>query len=207
MTAVVVRAYAPADEPSLYDVCLRTGDAGSDASGLVTDPRLFGEVYVGPYLELERRFALVADDGERAAGYALAALSTADFERSCEQRWWPPLRERYPLHDGAGRTPTDAELVAAIHRPELVAHPDLPDFPSHLHIDLLEHVRGGGVGRRMLTGLFGLLAAAGSTGVHLGVDVRNLGAQRFYRRLGFTDLMTDDAGVLYQGRRLPAGQA
>lgn len=201
MTAVVVRPYEPADEASLYDVCLRTGDAGSDASALVSDPRLFGEVYVGPYLALERRFALVADDGERAAGYALGALSTAEFERACERVWWPALRDRYPL-SGDGRTPADAELVAAIHRPELVAHPDLPGHPSHLHIDLLEHVRGAGVGRRMLTELFARLAAAGSRGVHLGVDVRNIDAQRFYRRLGFVDLLTD-GGVLYQGRRLP----
>lgn len=203
MADVAVRRYAPADRRQLYDVCVRTGDAGQDARGLVSDPRLFGEVYVGPYLRLEPRLALVADDGERAAGYALAALDTAQFERECERRWWPRLRRRYPLDAASVRTPTDVELIEAMHRPELVAHPDLPGFPSHLHIDLLAHVRGGGVGRRMLEQLFELLAQAGSAGVHLGVDLRNTGAQRFYRRLGFVDVLTDDAGVLYQGRPLP----
>ena len=43
-----------------------------------------------------------------------------------------------------------------------------------------------------------LLSESGSGGVHLGVDLRNVGAQQFYRRLGFVDLRaTDDA--LYLG--------
>ena len=205
MTAVVVRPFAPPDTESLYDVCLRTGDAGADATALLQDPRLLGEVFVGPYLALSPQLALVADDGERAAGYALAVLDTADFDRRCEQLWWPALRTRYPLA-APGASPADAELVAIIHDPALGRHPPLAGYPSHLHIDLLEHVRGSGVGRRMLEQLFGLLAGAGSPGVHLGVDVRNVRAQQFYRRLGFVDVITTDDGVLYQGLELPASR-
>ena len=45
----------------------------------------------------------------------------------------------------------------------------------------------------------------GSPGVHLGVSVRNESAQRFYRRLGFRELIrvgTDSDGVVYMGKTL-----
>lgn len=202
---VVVRGFEPGDTDSLYDVCLRTGDGGSDASGSLLEPRLLGEVYVGPYLALAPQLALVADDGLRAAGYALAVLDTAEFEHRCEQLWWPALQARHPVSEPPA-TGIDGELLAVIHHPEVGRHPVLPGFPSHLHIDLLAHIRGAGVGQVMLQMLFELLAAAGSPGVHLGVDERNTGAQRFYHRLGFVDLRTDGDGTLYQGRTLgPVG--
>jgi len=200
MMSVRVRSAQPADRDALYDVCLLTGDGGRDGTPLYPDRTLLGEIFVGPYLALCPDFALVADDGAGPAGYALGALETDQFEQACERSWWPEVRARHPVDPAA--TGDQAELVGVLHRPGALRHPSFPEYPSHLHIDLLEHIRGGGVGRQMLERLFGLLTQAGSSGVHLGVDLRNTGAQRFYRRLGFVDLQTTDDGVLYQGMPL-----
>lgn len=191
MSSVTIRDFGPADVDDLYDVCVRTGDSGADATGLISVPRLLGDVFVGPYLALAPELALVADDGQRAAGYALAALDTEAFDRRMDTEWWPSVRLRIEALGLAAGTTGNAmaeELLAMIADPGLVHHPDLPGFPSHLHIDLLEHVRGDGVGTRMLTELFGRLRAAGSVGVHLGVAATNEGAQRFYARFGFEEL-------------------
>ena len=190
MPPATIRDFHTADTDDLYQVCLLTGDSGKDATGLIKETRLLGDVFVGPYLELAADLALVADDGERAAGYAVAALDTAQFERQCETEWWPRLRGGYPTPvPDAEPAGMDAELLAIIQNPALARHPDLPGYPSHLHIDLMEHVRGAGVGNQMLAELFTRLRAAGSPGVHLGVDATNVGAQRFYKRLGFQELM------------------
>ncbi len=191
MPGVRIRDYEPSDVDDLYEVCARTGDSGADATDLISVPRLLGEVFVGPYLALEPNLALVADDGRRAAGYALAALDTSAFERRMDTEWWPDVRRRND-RDQVPPAPTgnamSDELLAMIDDPLLVHHPELPGFPSHLHIDLLEHVRGDGVGTRMLTELFARLQDAGSVGVHLGVAASNERAQRFYARLGFDHL-------------------
>jgi ribosomal protein S18 acetylase RimI-like enzyme len=200
MTPVLVRSAEPADRDALYEVCLLTGDGGRDATPLYPDRTLLGDVFVGPYLALYPDLALVADDGTGAAGYALGALETDQFERACELSWWPGARARHPVDPAA--TGDHAALVELLHRPGALRHPSFPEYPSHLHIDLREHIRGGGVGRQMLGRLFELLTDAGSSGVHLGVDLGNTGAQRFYRRLGFVDLQTTDDGVLYQGMLL-----
>lgn len=204
MATVVVRDFRPEDVDDLYEVCLLTGNAGEDASGLVSSPRLLGDVYVGPYLQQAPDLALVADDGERASGYALGVLDTEQFEQSLDLTWWPTVQARYQSTK-ADKT-FDEELLALIRNPDLTRHPALPGYPSHLHIDLMSHLRGRGVGTQMLGVLFERLRRSGSPGVHLGVDAANVGAQRFYRHLGFVELHRT-ADELFMGLSWPSQSA
>ncbi|QJW35677.1 GNAT family N-acetyltransferase [Cellulosimicrobium protaetiae] len=193
------RTTDPAEVDRLYEICLRTGASGGDATALYADPRLLGEVYLGAYLALEPDLAFVVEADGVAAGYVLGARDTAAFEARSEREWWPPLRERYPL----GSFPEgsrDEALVAQIHRPHLTERSVLGDYPSHLHVDLLPAAQGGGNGRRLLGTLFDALRAAGSPGVHLGVSEDNVSAIGFYEHLGFTRLDVPEGLLL--GRRL-----
>jgi ribosomal protein S18 acetylase RimI-like enzyme len=185
-----IRPFAPPDLDALYEICLRTGDAGRDATSLVADPRLFGELYAAPYAVLEPAHAFVLDDGQgRAVGYVLGALDTVAFAARCEAEWWPALRRRHPLRpDG---TTLDDLLVMLLHHPSTAGPEVLDPYPSHLHIDLLPEVQSQGWGRRLLDTLFDALREDGSTGVHWGVSVRNERALGFYRHLGCTELAGD----------------
>jgi len=197
-----LRPYVAGDRDALYDVCLRTGDSGADASTLYAVGSLLGDVYVGPYVEFEPSLAAVLDDGSGPGGYVLGALDTRAFEERCEREWWPPLRRRYPLGWAAAGT-RDARLVELFHHPPRAPEHVVADHPSHLHVDLLPRWQGGGWGRRLLEGLFERLSAAGSPGVHLGVGRANVNAVGFYGRLGFTVLDDTSPDALYLGRRLP----
>ena len=182
-----IRAVRPADVDQLYEICLRTGAAGHDATDLVADRRLFGEIYAAPYAVLEPERGLVVDDDDgRAVGYALGALDTRAFEARCEAEWWPGLRQRHP--EGSGATGLDELLIGIIHHPHLDADDEVTTYPSHLHIDLLPEVQGAGWGRRLMEAMHELLRAAGSPGVHLGVSTRNPRALGFYRHLGYREL-------------------
>jgi ribosomal protein S18 acetylase RimI-like enzyme len=181
-----IRAFRPGDEPALMQVCLRTGDAGKDATGLVADGDLFGAIWCMPYLVLEPELAsvVVVDDGP-PVGYVLGALDTAAFHAAAAERYWPAVRERYPL-DAFPADTMDALLVHLMHHR---AEPDDPEllarYPSHLHIDLLPEVQGRGFGRRLIDRLLGQLAERGSPGVHLDVNPANTDAVAFYEHLGF----------------------
>lgn len=201
-----IRPYRSDDLDALYEVCLQTGDAGADATGLYRDPQLLGHLYVGPYACLEPRFAFVLEDGAGVCGYVLGAPDTTVFLERLLSEWLPPLRKRYP----APRTPAEAwsrdeHLQHQLHHPSLAVPADLAAHPSHLHIDLKARAQGRGHGRRMMETLLEALAAAGSPGVHLGVAARNDRARRFYGKLGFSELpAAGDAGAttVIMGRSL-----
>ena len=185
-----IRPFEPADLERLYLICLRTGDAGADASDLVVDPQLFGEVYAAPYGVLEPEHALVLDDGNGTAiGYALGALDTRAFEARCEEEWWPALRLRHPK--GAGGNDLDELLISMLHERHHSGERFVREHPSHLHIDLLPEGQGQGWGRRLMGALQDLLRDDGSPGVHLGVSARNEPALGFYRHLGYEELHAD----------------
>lgn len=193
---VEIRAYEPADEPMLYEICLRTGDAGRDATGLHADPRLPGLLFVGPYLAFQPELAFVLDRGDGTpVGYVLGALDTEAFGARCEREWWPPLRERYP--EPASTETADDRLVAWIHHPPTWPATATSRYPSHLHIDLLPEGQGQGWGRRMMERLLAALVDGGSIGVHLGVSRANVNAIGFYRRLGFVEIERSPGGLTF----------
>jgi ribosomal protein S18 acetylase RimI-like enzyme len=184
VVGATIRKYQQGEEQALYDICLLTGDSGADATALYQDPRLLGEVYVGPYLRFAPSHALVGVDDDGVAGYVLGVPDTVAFEAECERSWWPPLRSRYPL-EAFPSDSRDGGIVRLIHNPP-TASPDVVErYPAHLHIDLLPRLQGQGDGRRLLTAL---LDGLGVPGVHLGVSLSNQRAIGFYRRMGFAEV-------------------
>jgi ribosomal protein S18 acetylase RimI-like enzyme len=195
---VSIRKFRLDDEYAVYDICLRTGKAGEDASDLFEDPRLLGHVYAGPYLRFAPEFASVVDEGA-VVGYVLGVPDTREFERRCEEEWWPRLRKQYP--DPASPATPDERLMRQIHHPYPAREEIVAAYPSHLHIDLLPQAQGKGYGRSLVETLLEELIAAGSTGVHLGIDLRNEGAQQFYPKLGFSEVFRNES-VVMMGRAL-----
>ncbi len=201
----LVDRYRPADRAALYDICLRTGASGTDASDLYADPRLLGDVYLGPYLELEPGLAFVvrAAGSPEAVGYVVGTADTTAFEAACEDRWWPPLRDHYRAHPPRPDS-TDARFVATVEAGVHTRADWLARYPAHLHINQLAPAHGGGGGRALLTRLLAELENRGVPGVHLGASSRNTGAHAFYRRLGFT-VLAERPGEVVMGRSLGAG--
>jgi ribosomal protein S18 acetylase RimI-like enzyme len=195
-----LRPYQPADHDAVYDICVRTGAAGEDATPLLGDPALLGHVYAGPYLELTPDLAFVVEDDDGVAGYILGAADTAEFEDRLERDWWPELRRRYPTYQTDGDAAFDDLLIALMHSPARAPANVVATYPSHLHIDLLPRLQGQGWGRRLMDTLVERLHAAGSHGLHLGVAAANTNAQAFYRAVGFTELADDGVSVTFAMR-------
>lgn len=180
--------YRPAtlyDLPGAYRVCLLTGDSGRDATAIYRNPDLLGHLFVGPYIVGQPDLAWVVADADGVGGYGLAAADTRAFEDWAEADWWPALREQYP--ELAGGDP-DASLVRLLHSPPRAPESVVAGYPAHLHIDLVERMRGHGHGRAMIELLLGALRDRGSVGVHLDVAEANTNAIAFYRHLGFEAL-------------------
>ncbi|MFI9592998.1 GNAT family N-acetyltransferase [Nonomuraea sp. NPDC052265] len=201
MTAPFVRPYRSADLAAVYDICVRTADAGGDARGHYASDLLMGDIFAVPYVTLEPEHAHVVDDGTgRAVGYVVGTADTAAFVRRYREEWIPMSADRCPLPADPPVTPDDV-MLALHHRPERMLVPELAGHPAHLHIDLLPGWQGRGWGRRLMSAFVDGLRAAGVARLHLGMVSTNAPARAFYDRLGFTELAVADAGpVTYLGR-------
>jgi ribosomal protein S18 acetylase RimI-like enzyme len=201
MTTARIRGYRPGDLGDLYRICLQTGNSGTDATALYRDPDLLGHIFAAPYARFEPSLAFVAEDQAGVAGYCLGALDSQAFEQRLEGQWWPPLRERYPDPAARDRWTPDEHMAHLIHHPWGTDDALMAAYPSHLHIDLLPRLQGGGNGRRLMHTQLAALREQGSRGVHFHVSAANQRALGFYRHLGFTEVHPSDHPIM--GMRLP----
>ena len=90
-----IRPYEPRDLHAVYDICLKTGDSGEDATALYSnkegDPDALGHLYAGPYVTLEPALAFMLTDGEEVVGYILGAFDTERFNERYRLEWLPPF--------------------------------------------------------------------------------------------------------------------
>lgn len=195
-----IRPYRPGDRADVYDVCVRTGDAGGDARGLYPSDDLLPDAFAGPYLELEPGLAFVLDAGGRAVGYVLGCADTAAFVAAVRERWLPLMTGKYPpgASYGAGEW-----LVRDLYHPERMLLPELAGYPAHLHVDVLPGHQGAGHGRALIETFLAAAARRGAPALHLGVSPANGRALAFYAHLGFRPIpiTSRESGAVYLGRR------
>jgi len=193
---VLIRIAKHQDVARLSEICLLTGDSGSDASDMYQHEEMLGDIYLRPYLEFESNLAFVLVKNEEIVGYVVGALDTYAFADLMNSRWLPRLRDKYaPLV--ASFNEHEAKLWELIREPFSADPQILQRYPSHLHIDLLPSLQGSGYGRSMMTVLLEALHGAGSTGVHLGISRANEGASLFYKKVGFQVLSEADTYLIY----------
>ena len=185
-----VRPFIAEDLPRLFNICLLTGDSGSDGTSVFSDRDLVGHYYAAPYPAYDPAHCLVLADEQGPVGYILGAVDTESFVHWFNREYLPPLREIYrdrsPL-EGA----VDGWLFETMRR-DAVVPIWVKDYPAHLHIDLLSRAQGKGLGRQLFEAWTLLAAEAGASGVHLGVSKRNLNAIQFYEHMGMK--RQEDAG-------------
>ncbi|SJN16086.1 Acetyltransferase [Microbacterium esteraromaticum] len=192
-----IRPYRAADRDALYEVCVRTADAGGDATGIFTDDRLWGDVFAVPYAVRQPDLCWVveSDDG-RTIGYVVATDDTDAFEQWFRDEWWSNRIGVYSLSGAAEPTRQDEIISYASKRaPGVEKH--AAEYPAHLHIDLLPETQGQGLGRELIETLFTELRSRGVAGLHLGMNPANTGAAAFYERVGMHRLESASDTTMY----------
>jgi len=200
MSNVTIRKAVNSDIPYLYEICLKTGDNGNDATDLFFDPYLIGQYYAAPYLFFKDGICFIAEYEYHPQGYIIAVPATDIFNKWMEEQWLPPLRKMFPQPFPSEKIRSEKEdrIIKRIHEQHHPADAEdwLTDYPAHLHIDLLPSLQGKGMGRALIDTLFAELKKQGVPGLHLGVSGNNTGAVAFYRKLGFSSLKDEEWGFV-----------
>ena len=202
---LTIRALHPDDVDELYKISLATGLSGDDASHLYADPKLMGHIYSAPYARLEPHLTLVVQDQAGVAGFAVGTIDTMAWEEKLERMWWPSLRRQYAMPseaDAANWTP-DQRRIFMIHRPARTPPNVASKFPAHLHLNLLPRLHGHGVGTQLFNEWLTTAGKYGAKATHVGINRANVGAIRFWERMGFSDLPVEglpEGRTIWKGR-------
>ncbi|MDR1469304.1 MAG: GNAT family N-acetyltransferase [Spirochaetaceae bacterium] len=185
--AAFIRQAHGADVPYLYEICLKTGDNGKDASDSFHDPFLLGQYYAAPYFFHDPGLCFVVED-RFPQGYIVATEDTIAFRNWLALEWLPPLQRRYQNPYPPEKIRTDFERLIRNHLySPLIVDPCPPwfrSYPAHLHIDLLPAYQRQGLGAKLLAALFEELERRGCPGVHLIAGMDNPNAIAFYQKQG-----------------------
>ena len=197
-----IRPLAPADLEACYAISLATGFEGGDASHLYRDQKLIGHIYVAPYALLEPALALVVEDGDGVAGFAVGTTDTVAWEERLEREWWPTLRGSYadPAEVPPEERTPDQRRAFMIHHPAKTPSAVTAQYPAHLHMNLLPRTQRRGVGSRLLGAW---LDKVDAPAVHVGVNRANTGGMQFWAARGFAALPVPGR-TLWMGRALRA---
>jgi GNAT superfamily N-acetyltransferase len=193
------------DIAALYAISLATGFEGRDASHLYSDPKLMGHIYAAPYAILEPQLALVVQDTDGVAGFAVGTLDTSAWEDRLEKEWWPNLRRNYvdPLEAARDSWSPDQRRASMIHHPARTTAEVFGKFPAHLHMNLLPRLQRRGLGLKLFEYWQRIAAAQGAKGIHVGVNRANQHAVQFWAKVGFAPLIIEG---LEHGRTLWMGR-
>jgi len=200
-----IREYREPDLPYLYEICLKTGDNGKDATDLYHDPYVLGQFYAAPYAFFEPDCVLILEGAYRGltrpVGYILGTSDTAAYTEWFNRRWRPAAAAIYGLEKSenaeyGAKSPAESAVRELISQP-LECPMWAADYPGHIHIDLLPEAQGGGWGRKLMDAISARFTSKGCRGFHLGVSAANQEGIAFYRRYGMREISQENWGIVF----------
>ncbi|CUV10017.1 Acetyltransferase [hydrothermal vent metagenome] len=194
MSDFSIRSYKSADTSAVYEICLKTGNSGQDATHLFSDPLVLGHIYVGPYMEFEPQSVFILEDDQGPCGYIMGVLDSQTYYQWMHSEWLPKIRVDYKKPTGDPDTWNKTEKITnLLFQPELQRL--FPGFPAHLHIDLLSRAQGKGQGKLMMDRFIDYLRYNKISGVHLELSSKNDRAFNFYRKYGMQELDRNNESI------------
>lgn len=189
MAEARIRGYERRDREAVRRICFTTGYMGGPIAWQWRDAESFADLFSTWYVDHEPESAWIADVDGEVAGYLLGCRDSS--RAPSPARLIAPHLFRRGLLTRSGTGPVLWRALADLGR--AAARRDLPTpalddprWPAHLHIDLLPHARGLGLGRQLVERWLDILRVEGVPGCHLGTWAENTGAIAFFQSMGFT---------------------
>ena len=138
---------------------------------------------------------LILEDDQGPCGYIMGVLDSQTYYQWMHSEWLPKIRVDYKKPTGDPDTWDETEKIT-----NLLFHPVsqrlLPDYPAHLHIDLLSRAQGKGQGKLMMDRFTDYLRYNKILGLHLELSSNNKRAFNFYSKYGMDELDRDNESII-----------
>lgn len=178
----MLRPVTRADRAALVRIAYATAYFGASADAFFPCPEVFARLWVDPYLTRAPGCGILAEDEGGAVGYVLGSMSWRGHDRRLVRTAPGALARLLATPAGARRSCLQYLTRLARHPTRLAP---AAEYPAHLHLNVLPHARGRGLGTALLERHLACLAGRGVPGVQLSTTQENEAALRLYRRVGF----------------------
>ena len=181
---ITIREYRYEDLESVRDVCHKTAHTKTYQK----NKDLVTTMYLDYYAIEEPEYVFVAvDETDTPIGYILCSVDYDKFHKVFIEKYASKIKKRFPI---------DYYNKKSFEPKVLKKH--LPQYPAHLHIDILDGYQGQGIGRKLLEALFNKLKEDNIPGVCLIAATNNKKACGFYEHMGFQKIGgIFSVGVIY----------
>ena len=195
-----VRKYRSEDRDAVRKLCYDTGLMGDSIDPYFGCMDLFADYWMNYYTDYEPESAFVVELGGKIVGYLVGCIDTSAQQEIQNNIITPQIRRKlltfgYKIDRRffwfAWR------YLKSMWRGEFVEE-SIKGYPAHLHMNLAEGYRNGGLGSMLLTEYFECLRQNNVTGLHLGTSTGNKLAVPFYKKWGF-QLVSNHPLTMYDG--------
>ncbi len=174
----------------MRSICYDTGLMGDSIDPYFGCLDLFADYWTLYYTDYEPESTFVADLDGQVVGYLMGCIDTSVQQKIHNDKIMPRIRRKF-LSFGYN---IDRRFFSFMWRELRTKGRDelsrsekeyIKDYPAHLHMNLVEGFRSGGIGSRLMSAYLDYLRENGVGGLHLGTTSHNKLAVPFYERRGF----------------------
>jgi len=190
LASVTIRKFKPEDKAAVRRISYDTGLMGESIDPYLGCLDLFADYWTLYYTDYEPESTFVADLDGQAVGYLMGCMDTSVQQKIHNNKIMPRIRRKFLTFgykiDRRFFSFMWRELRSKgqdeLSRSEKVY---IKDYPAHLHMNLVEGFRSGGIGSRLMSAYLDYLRKKGVRGLHLGTTSHNKLAVPFYEKWGF----------------------
>jgi ribosomal protein S18 acetylase RimI-like enzyme len=187
MDEILIRHFAQADQPAVLRIAADTAFFGEPVEAFLDDRTLFGDFFVGFYTAHKASYCWVADNGENVIGYLLGS-----DQNVIQSEYWRQYFVSRVIKGALSRKYRIGRRTISYGFGTMIGYikgeeppVDLTTYPAHLHINISQGYRSGGIGRRLIGAYLDQLREMSVQGVYLHTTSQNKAACHIYEKLGF----------------------
>lgn len=176
-----IRNFREKDRENVRNICIATAPPSAVKSEKARKYTL--SMYCDCYIDCYPEFCFVAaDESDRAVGYILCAPDYEKYKNDFKKY----MRKIFSFSLTRGVTAFFESKISGSFR---------PDFPAHMHIDILDEYQRMGIGTKLVDALREKLREECIPGVMLVVGSGNRKGRNFYKKYGFRQLKNLGEGI------------
>lgn len=178
---VTIRNFQEKDREAVREICIKT--APEEAVRKEIGRKYILSMYCDYYIDCCCEYCFVAaDENDGAVGYIFCAPSYKAYSRDFRKY----IKRIFLFSFTRG--------ISAFFESKISGR-FMPDYPAHMHIDILDGYQRMGVGTRLVDKLREKLRSENIPGVMLVVGAGNKKGRSFYKKYGFRELRNLGGGI------------